>query len=70
LLNEPARVAGAIRAVVLAAGAFGFEMTGDQLASLMLALELVLMEVQRAMVVPVALLRERLLQGLPPEGVK
>lgn len=52
LLNEPVLIGGAIRAVILAGAAFGLQVSEDQLAALMLAVEAVLMLVTRTMVTP------------------
>ena len=40
LLNEPVMIGATIRAVILAAVAFGLTVTPEQLASLMVAVEL------------------------------
>lgn len=48
---EPALIAGAIRAVILCAVSFGLKWTGEQVASLMLAVEAVLTLVLRQSVV-------------------
>ena len=47
---EPVAVAAAIRAVILAAVAFGLEWTGEQVAAVMLAVETVLVLVLRSQV--------------------
>jgi len=66
LLNEPQRIAGTVRAVVLAAMAFGFQVTVEQLGVTMLALELVLTEISRAFVTPNQLADARVIAGRSP----
>ena len=51
--KEPVRIAAAIRAIILAAVAFGLEWTPEQIASIMLAVECVLVLVVRDKVTPV-----------------
>ena len=65
LLNEPVRIAGLIRAIILAVAAFGYEMGPEKLGPLMLAVELVLMEISRALVTPNKLAEERQAAGQP-----
>jgi hypothetical protein len=52
MMKEPALIAGAIRAIILALVAFGLEWTGDQVAALMLAVEAVLTLFVRQTVTP------------------
>ena len=66
LLNEPVLIGGAIRAVILAAVAFGLDVTPEQLAALMLAVETVLALVTRALVTPNQLAEARVAEGLSP----
>lgn len=66
LLNEPTVIAGAIRAVILAVTAFGVQLTAEQIAATMLAVEAVLTLITRALVVPVALGEQRQALGLNP----
>lgn len=51
--REPAVIAGAIRAIVLLAVAFGLHWTPEQIAALMLAVEAVLTVIVRQSVTPV-----------------
>lgn len=53
ILKEPVAIMAALRAVVFCAAAFGLELSGEQIAALMLAVEAVLGLVTRAMVSPV-----------------
>jgi hypothetical protein len=53
LLKEPVRVAACIRACIYCGMAFGLDLTVEQLGALMIAVELVLMEITRAIVEPV-----------------
>ncbi len=66
LLNEPVLIGAAIRAVILAAVAFGFDVTAEQVAALMVAVESVMALVTRAMVVPNKLAEERVAAGGSP----
>lgn len=66
LLNEPVLIGGAIRAVILAAMAFGTAITPAQLASLMLAVEAVLALLTRAIVTPNQLAEARVAAGGSP----
>ena len=66
LLNEPTLIAGAIRAIILALTAFGFDLTGEQIAALMLAVEAVLTLVNRALVTPNQLAEARVAAGGSP----
>lgn len=66
LLNEPTLIAGAIRAILLALTAFGFDLTGDKIAAIMLAVEAVLTLVNRALVTPNQLADERVAAGGSP----
>jgi len=51
---EPVAIAAAIRAVLVAAVAFGLDWSGDQIAALVLAVELVLGLLVRSQVTPTA----------------
>jgi len=53
ILKEPVLFAGAIRAILLAVMAFGLEVSVEQLAAVMLALEVVLDFLTRAVSTPV-----------------
>lgn len=53
LNTEPVAIAAALRAVLVAAVAFGLDWTGDQIAALVLAVELVLGLLVRSQVTPV-----------------
>lgn len=66
IFNEPVLIGGAIRAVILAAVAFGLTVTPEQLAALMLAVEAVLALVTRALVTPNQLAEARVAEGLSP----
>jgi hypothetical protein len=66
MFNEPVLIGTAVRAVLLAAMAFGTHITTEQLAALMVAVEAVLMLVTRALVTPNQLAEERVAQGLSP----
>lgn len=66
LLNEPVMIGAAIRAVILAASAFGLDMKPEQLAALMTAVEAVLALVTRAMVTPNQLAEARVDAGGRP----
>lgn len=66
LLNEPTLIAGAVRAVILCAVAFGLDWSVDQVAALMLAVETVLTLVTRAVVTPNQLAEYRVSQGYSP----
>ena len=50
--TEPVAIAAAVRAVLVAAVAFGLDWTGEQIASLVLAVELVLGLIVRSQVTP------------------
>ena len=52
LLKEPVMIAAAIRAVLVAAMAFGLDLSPEQMAALMVAVEAVLALVVRALVSP------------------
>jgi hypothetical protein len=52
LLNEPTLIVGAVRAILLALAAFGFDLTGEEIAAFMLAVEAVLTLVNRSLVTP------------------
>jgi len=54
LNTEPGAIAAAIRAVLVAAVAFGLDWSGDQIAALVLAVELVLGLLVRSKVTPTA----------------
>lgn len=64
LLNEPVLIGGAIRAVILAAMAFGFTVTPEQLGAVMLAVEAVLALATRAFVTPNHLAEARVDQAI------
>lgn len=66
LLNEPVLIAGAVRAIILAAMAFGVGITVEQLGALMLAVEAVLAMVTRAVVTPNQLAEARVDAGGRP----
>lgn len=66
LLNEPVLIGAAIRAVILAAVAFGLNVTAEQIASLMVAVEAVLALVTRALVTPNQLAEARVDAGGRP----
>ena len=66
LLNEPTLIAGVVRAVILCAVSFGWDLTVDQIAQIMLALEAVLTLVNRALVTPNQLAEARVAAGGNP----
>lgn len=66
LLNEPQVIGGAIRAIILAATAFGLNWSAEQVAALMLAVEAVLMTITRALVTPNQLAEYRVAMGGSP----
>jgi hypothetical protein len=66
LLNEPVMIAGAVRAVILAVMAFGFTVSPEQLAAVMLALESVLSLLTRTLVTPNQLAEQRVAMGGSP----
>jgi hypothetical protein len=66
LLNEPVLIGTAIRAVVLAGMAFGLQITPEQLAAVMLAIEAVLALVTRTLVTPNQLAEARVDAGGRP----
>lgn len=66
LLNEPTLIAGALRAIILCAVSFGWELTVEQIAQIMLALEAVLTLVNRALVTPNQLAESRVDAGGRP----
>jgi hypothetical protein len=66
LLNEPTLIAGALRAIILCAVSFGWELTVEQIAQIMLALEAVLTLVNRALVTPNQLAESRVDSGGRP----
>lgn len=66
LLNETVLLGAAIRAVLLAAMAFGTPMTAEQLATAMSAVEAVLALVTRALVTPNQLAEARVAAGGSP----
>lgn len=66
LLNEPVLIGAAIRAILAAAVAFGFEVTAEQMAAGMAAVEAVIALVTRALVTPNQLAEARVAQGLSP----
>lgn len=66
LLNEPVLIGAAIRAVIYAATAFGFEMKPEQLAALMGAVEAIMALVTRALVTPNQLAEARVDAGGRP----
>lgn len=55
--REPVAIAAAVRAVILAATAFGLEWTAEQIASVMLAVEAVLALLVRQRVTPEPIIR-------------
>ena len=66
LLNEPVLIGAAIRLSLIAAIAFGLNMTEDQMLALMAALEAILALVTRALVVPNQLAEARVDAGFRP----
>jgi hydrogenase-4 membrane subunit HyfE len=66
LLNEPVVIGTAIRAVLLAAMAFGLNWSAEQLAAIMLAVEAVLALITRALVTPNQLAEQRVAAGGSP----
>lgn len=66
IFNEPVLIGGAIRAVLLAAMAFGLQVTPEQLAAVMLAVEAVIALVTRAFVTPNHLAEARVAAGNSP----
>ena len=66
LQNEPVMIAAAIRAVIVAAIAFGLDMTPEQMGSLMLAVEAILAVVTRSQVTPNQLAEHRVDMGYRP----
>lgn len=66
LWNEPVLIGAAIRAVILAAVAFGVAISAEQLAALMVAVETVLALVTRALVTPNQLAEDRVAEGGSP----
>ena len=52
LLSEPTALIGAIRLILYAAMMFGLHLTPEQLAAVLLALEAVLVLINRALVTP------------------
>ena len=66
LLNEPVMIAAAIRAVILAAVSFGLNVTAEQTATLMVAVESVLALVTRSLVTPNQLAEARVAAGGSP----
>lgn len=53
MFNEPVAIAAALRAVLLAAMAFGLKMSADQMAAVMVAVEAILALFVRSKVTPV-----------------
>jgi hypothetical protein len=66
LLNEPVLFGAAVRAVLLAAMAFGTPMTPEQLAAAMGAVEAVLALITRTLVTPNQLAEARVAAGVSP----
>lgn len=66
LLNEPVLVASAIRAVIFAGATFGLDISQEQTAALMVAVEAVLALVTRALVVPNQVAEARVAAGNRP----
>lgn len=66
LRNEPVMLGGAIRAVILAATAFGLNWSAEQVAAIMLAVEAVLSLFTRSQVTPNGLAEYRVSQGGSP----
>lgn len=66
LLNEPVLLGAAVRAIVFAAMAFGLDVTVDQLAAVMAAVEAVLALATRALVTPNQLAEARVAAGGSP----
>ncbi len=66
LLNEPVLIGAAIRSVILALASFGLEMTAEQIAALMGAVEALLALITRALVVPNQLAEARVADGGSP----
>ena len=71
--REPVAIAAAVRAILLALGAFGFQLTAEQLAAVMLAVEAVLALTVRSTVTSPATLaaqyvrRDRRRRNTPPD---
>lgn len=66
LLNEPALIAGAIRAIIFCAVAFGLGWTTQQIGAVMLAVEAVLTLATRSLVTPNQLAEARVDAGGRP----
>ena len=66
LLNEPVLLAGAIRAIIYAAGTFGFALTNEQTLALIGVVEAVSALVTRALVTPNQLAEHRVAMGGSP----
>lgn len=66
LFNEPVVIGGAIRACLAAAIAFGTRISPEQLATLMVAVEAVLIVITRALVTPNQLAEARVSMGGRP----
>lgn len=70
LLNEPVLIATAVRSCILAGTAFGLDWTGEQIATVMLAVEAVT-AVVRQLVTPNQLAEARVnMGGRPTEPIK
>lgn len=66
LLNEPVLLGSAIRAVILVFISFGVDITTEQIAAIMGALEVVLALLTRALVTPNQLAEARVAAGGSP----
>jgi hypothetical protein len=66
LFNEPVLIGTAVRTVILALVSFGFDLTTEQIAATMVALEAVLALVTRALVTPNQLAERRVAAGNSP----
>jgi hypothetical protein len=66
LWNEPVLIGAAVRAVILAAVSLGLDLTAEQVAAVMAAVEGVLALVTRALVTPNQLAEQRVAAGGSP----
>ena len=66
MMNEPVALSAALRAVMLAGMAFGLHLSVEQLAAVMLAVEMVLALLTRANVTPNQLAEQRVALGGSP----
>lgn len=68
VIREPTLIAGAVRALILAAVAFGLQLSPEQIGAVMLAVEAVLTLVNRALVTPNAAPRLELAKPVEVAG--